>query len=400
MATTAVARSTPAPRKYLRFFLMNRGYLIIAAGILAGGWWMWLGFVFHTVFGVTYQGKEDLSVDEYDHPWILDLPLYLTLPLVLATLFFFAWMLGAPGADLFGFGRFVLSTFGYDIFAARAATNGWHLLGATLSVGTMVGTGIVIGHELTHRTQNFWAMLIGRWILAAPLDASFAIEHVYGHHTHIGTERDPATARRGESVYRFMVRSIVFGNVSGWRIERERLHKRGYRTFTWRNRMLRGYAMSLVFAAFFYYAAGPTGVVLYVIAGLYGKSMILERVNYVEHYGLVRVPGELVLPRHSWNSNHGGAVLLNVSRHSHHHHDASIPYFRLEPMKDQPTMPYGYAKMIYISLVPPIWRRLIVPKLKEWDLHYASPAECRLAREANLRSGIPELVEFARTQPV
>lgn len=400
MAANAVAaQPTPAPHKYLRFFLMDRSYLIIAACVLAGGWWMWFGVVFHTAFGIMYQGKEDLSVDDYDHRWILDAALYLALPVILITLFFFAWMLGAPETDLLGFGCFVESTFGYDVFAARAATRGWHFVGGALSVGTTIGTAIVIGHELTHRTRDPWAMLIGRWILAAPLDACFSIEHVYGHHSYVCTDADPATARRGENIFVFIVRSIVFGNLSGWSIECERLRKRGYRTFTWRNRMLRGYLMSLLFVAFFYYASGWAGVLFYLAAAIYGKA-ILERVNYVEHYGLVRIPGEPVMPRHSWNSNHGGSTILNVSRHSHHHHDASIPYYHLAPMKDQPEMPFGYVKMIYACFIPSLWRRLMVPKLKEWDERYASPGERRLAREANLRSGIPELVEYAKTQTV
>lgn len=396
-AMDAAAGQTPVPRKYLRFFLMHRGFLIVIAGILAGGWWMWLGFVANTLISIAMQGREDLSVDEYDHPWILNADLYLGLPMILLLLFSFAWMLGSPGTDLFGFGAFVQSATGYDIFAARAATHGLQLLGGTLSVGLALGAGIIIGHELTHRTHDFWSMLVGRWLLAAPADAAFAIEHVYGHHVYVCTPKDPATAQRGHNIFAFILRSIVMGNVSGWRIERERLHKLGRSTFSWRNRMIRGYLMTLAYAAFFAYAAGTLGVLLYLGAALFGKAA-LERINYVEHYGLVRVPGQPVMPRHSWNSNHGAAPMFNLSRHSHHHHDASVPFQALQPMQDQPEMPFGYTKMSYACLVPPLWRRMIVPKLIEWDRYYASAEERELAREANLRSGVPELVAFAEAE--
>lgn len=396
-ATMVGTEPTPAPRKYVRFFEMHRGFLFVTLGVLAGGWWMWLGFVANTILSIFQQGKDDLSVDKYEHPWILNASLFLGFPMLLLVMFAFAWMLGAPGTDLFGFGQFVQSTVGYDIFAARAGTHGWHLLGGTLSVGLALGASIVIGHELTHRTHDFWSMLVGRWMLAAPADASFAIEHVYGHHVHVSTPRDPATAQRGQNIFAFILRSIIFGNVSGWRIERERLHKLGHFTFSWRNRMIRGYLMTAVYAAFFAYAAGALGILLYLAAALYGK-VALERINYVEHYGLVRVPGEPVMPRHSWNSNHGAAPIFNLSRHSHHHHDASVHFQDLLPMDDQPEMPFGYTKMSYACLVPSVWRRMIVPKLIEWDQRYASPEERKLAREANLKSGIPELVEFAKTQ--
>lgn len=398
MSTTAAAvEPTPAVRKYTRFFQMHRAFLFVTIGVLAGGWWMWFGFIANTLISISRQGKVDLTLDDYEHPWILNASLFLGLPMILLLLFAFAWMLGSTGTDLFGFGAFVQSATGYDIFAAREATNGWHLLGGTLSVGLALGAGIVIGHELTHRTHDFWAMLVGRWLLAAPADASFAIEHVYGHHMHVSTPVDPATAQRGQNIFAFILRSIVMGNVSGWRIERERLHKLGHMTFSWRNRMIRGYLMTLAYAAFFAYAAGTLGVLLYLAAALFGKAA-LERINYVEHYGLVRVPGQPVMPRHSWNSNHGPAPMFNLSRHSHHHHDASIPFQKLEPMKDQPEMPFGYTKMSYACLVPPLWRKMIVPKLIEWDQHYATPEERQLAREANLKSGIPELIAAAKAQ--
>ncbi len=379
---------------YARFFEVNRSAFLTGLGIYLGGTWMWLGFVLAVVFSLT--GDSMLGNDDgeprYRHEWILNIPLFLSLPLVYLALLGFAWMLGSPGSDLFGLGH-LLQRWGYDLFASRQLTSGWDIVGGMLSLGYMLaGSGTNIGHELTHRTRSLPAMVTGRWLLATTCDASFAIEHVYGHHINVGTETDPATARRGENVYAFILRSTVGGYASAWRIERARLHKLGHGTWTWRNRMLRGNLMSLAIVALFAWAAGWLGALVFLGTAAWGKAQ-LEFTNYMEHYGLVRVPGEPVQPRHSWNSNKrfSSQVLLNLTRHSHHHHDASVPYFRLKSFHDAPMMVHGYLTTIYLAMIPPLWHRVMIPRLKHWDAHYATAGERRLAALANARSGLPGL---------
>ena len=201
------------------------------------------------------------------------------------------------------------------MFAARDATNAWGLLGGVLSVGLLYAvSGTEIGHELTHRTYDKLSLIIGRWMLAFTWDAQFSIEHVYGHHERVCTQRDPATARRGEIFYSFLLRSFFGQLASAWKLEATRMRKNELFIWTWHNRMLRGYMMSLVITAGFFTIAGVKGAVLFTLAALFGKS-VLEVVNYFEHYGLLREESKPVQPYHSWNSNKlmSSIVLHNVT---------------------------------------------------------------------------------------
>ena len=383
--------------KYIRYFMMPTLLVATIAGFMLGGQWLWFGFclILVGVVGGDAIAGRDLKTPVYNQTWIFNfVQMVLNFTLLLVMLIVFAWMLGRPGSDFLGLGMFVKSLSGWDMQVARAATSGWDIAGGVLSCGLLGATsGTANGHDLTHRTWDKTAMLIGRWMLAISGDASFAIEHVYGHHVNVGTPKDPATAKRGENIYAFVIRSTVFSYLSAWKIEKERLAKRGLPVWSWRNRMHTGNLMTLTYFVLFYLAAGWFGVCIYLITMLWTKS-ILEFVNYFEHYGIVRVPGTKVEPRHSWNSNQriSGFVLYNLTRHSHHHAEADVPFWELRPYPDAPMLNYGYLTMILIGLVPPLYKRMMIPKLKDWDQHFATPAERKLAKDANLASGIPDLM--------
>ena len=271
---------------------------------------------------------------------------------------------------------------GHDLFTARAATGPQHWLGGILSAAlTFAAVGTNIGHELTHRTTDRGAMLAGRWLLALTFDAEFAIEHVYGHHRRLATAADPATARRGEHFYAFVVRSIVGQTRSALQLERERLEKLGRPAWSLHNRYVRGWLMSAAIVAAFGAAAGAPGVVVFVLAGLAGRT-VLEAVNYFEHYGLVRDPDAPVEPRHSWNSNKAlsNVVLFNLARHSHHHAQGDARFWQLRSYRDAPTLPYGYLTcMLLVYVVPGWYRSRMTPLVLEWDRRYADATERRLA---------------------
>lgn len=386
--------------KYIRYFMMPGLLLATIAGFMLGGPWLWLGFCLTLVVvvgGDAIAGK-DLKTPVYGQRWIFNfVQMFLNFSLLLAMLAVFAWMLGAEGTDVLGLGAFVQSQSGWDMQAARATISGWDIVGGVLGLGLLIATaGTANGHDLTHRTWDKTAMLVGRWMLAMSCDASFAIEHVYGHHVNIGTLKDPATAKRGENAYAFVIRSTIYSYLSAWRIEKERLAKRGLSVWSWRNRMHTGNLMSLTYFVGFYLAAGWFGVGVFLVASLWAKSL-LEYVNYMEHYGIVRVPGTKVEPRHSWNANQriSGFVLFNLTRHSHHHAEADVPFWELRPYPDAPMLKYGYLTMIIITMVPPLYRSMMTPKLRDWDKRFASPAERKLAQEANAASGIPELMNAA-----
>ncbi|PWR21733.1 alkane 1-monooxygenase [Zavarzinia compransoris] len=370
--------------RYGQFFLCYPIVLATTAGLLLGGPFVWTGLALTLILGgaIDQFFAPDTSEPDYGQTWVLDALLYGVLPLIGLMLLGFAWFLAAPASDLFGLGALVQQATGYDALAARAEAGGFTFAGAMISVGTMLGVaGINVGHELTHRTWDRWSMLFGRWMLATAYDASFGIEHVYGHHKNIATYDDPATSRKGETLYTFVFRSAWGQYRNEFRLERDRLARRNRHWLHGDNRFLRGLAMQAGITGLFALAAGPVGALAYAATALFGKSW-LEYVNYIEHYGIVRVPGTQVRTDHSWNSNHAvsSKILFNLTRHSDHHAHGDKPFWDLKPYLDAPTMPYGYIVMIMIAFVPPLWFRVMAPKVREWETNHATPAERAILR--------------------
>jgi alkane 1-monooxygenase len=380
--------------KYLRFLGVYAFAVATVAGLLLGGAWMWLGFA--VIYGGTILGDAFLgdTLDEpaYRHPRLLNSLLYLAVPALLAVGVAMAWMAGS--GDLLGLGAWAQASLGLDLFARREATFAWHWIGGILSSAvTFAALATNVGHELTHRTSDPAAMIVGRWLLAVTFDAEFSIEHVYGHHRRLATTADPASARRGESFYGFLVRSVLGQTRSAAALETQRLQTLGHGFWSVHNRYLRGWLMSAAIVGAFAAAGGISAAFVFVLSALAGRS-VLEAVNYFEHYGLIREPGQPVEPRHSWNSNKRltNAVLFNLARHSHHHAEGDAQFWQLRSYPEAPTLPYGYlTSMLLVYLLPGWYRNRMTPLLLEWDRNHASPAERRLAAAANRQSGVPAL---------
>lgn len=337
-------------------------------------------------------GAEERTVPSAPWPWVLNGWLFLTLPLMLLQHAVLWWLAGT--ADPFGLGESVYRLLGQDLAAARAATRPWHWLGALPGCALLTAAAATtVGHELVHRTLKPLHMAWGRWLLAFTFDTSFAIEHVHGHHARVSTFEDPASARRGETVYGFLFRSTWGQLRSAWQLERRRLERKGLPAFSWHNRFLRGWPMSAALASLAWALGGPRALLFFVLSGILGKA-VLETINFVEHYGLVRLPGSRVEPRHSWNSNAwlSSTVLYNLTRHSDHHAEGGKPYWRLQPMPDAPMLPFGYMAMLLLAMVPPLFRALMAPRLRDWDAGHASPDERALADTETRRSGWTELL--------
>lgn len=256
-------------------------------------------------------------------------------------------------------------------FITREAS-GIEQVGLTLSVGLTTGAvGITFAHELVHRPGRSERAL-GEILLSSVSYPHFAIEHVLGHHRYVATARDPATARLGEGLYRFLPRTLTGGLASAWRLERARLARRGLSMRSPANRFFRYGFIQLGVYATTWWTWGPGGV-----AALAGQALVavvlLETVNYIEHYGLVRrelAPGrfEAVQPWHSWNSCHrlSNWVLINLARHADHHLVASKRYQVLDHLGDAPQLPAGYGTMLLVAMVPPLWRRMMDPRVVAW----------------------------------
>ena len=168
--------------------------------------------------------------------------------------------------------------------------------------GLFIASGAtVVAHELVHRTKNKFSVWTGNWLLAISWDNAFAIEHVYGHHKMVGLDSDPATAKRGQSIYSFIFLSTIGQIKNAQSIESNRISRRNLDWYN--NRFYHGLIRNLFVLGMVYSLGGGIAVSIYLISVMWAK-ILLETVNYIEHYGLVRVEGEPILPHHSWNSNH------------------------------------------------------------------------------------------------
>ncbi|MBX9763805.1 MAG: alkane 1-monooxygenase [Pseudomonadaceae bacterium] len=375
---------------YLKYFLFHGVGLLSAAAILAGGAWMTAGLIGILMFYLVGDALcgDDTSTPDFKHPAILTVQLWLALPLLSFIVFCALWSFSS--GDFLGFGAALTQLSGYDVIAAREATSAWHYVSCALLTGLMIGmVGTIPAHELTHRTWDPISMLVGRWLLAFSFDTIFSIEHVYGHHRYVSTREDPATAPRGRNVYFHVLASTIKGNISAWNIEKKRLKRKGHSLFGWHNAVIRGHLMSVLLVAFAFFVGGWETALFFTLIALAGKSL-LEIVNYMEHYGMVRDPATPVQPRHSWNTNKriSSWSMFNLTRHSHHHAQGEVPYQDLKPFPDAPMMINGYLTTLIVALIPPLWHKLMTPKVLEWDRHYATPQERQMASEANARSGI------------
>jgi alkane 1-monooxygenase len=248
-----------------------------------------------------------------------------------------------------------------------APLSAWDLAGRIATMGLLCGVyGINVAHELGHRARR-WERDLSRALLLTSLYMHFIIEHNRGHHRHVATPEDPASARFGESLYAFWPRTIVFSFISAWRIEAERMKKEGRSTFSVQNEMIRSLVIELGFLGFIGLYWGTFTLLCFLAAALIG-ILLLETVNYIEHYGMGRPLNDRgsygrVHHIHSWNSDHrlGRLMLFELTRHSDHHYLASRKFQVLRSEPQSPQLPTGYPGMMVLSLIPPIWFRVVDP---------------------------------------
>ena len=266
---------------------------------------------------------------------------------------------------------------------AAGAPTAVEAIGWTMSMGMACGVlGINVAHELGHRRRRY-EQRMAKALLTTSLYAHFFIEHNRGHHARVSTPDDPASARYGETLYTFFVRSIVGAWLSAWELERDRLERRGERVYSWRNEMVRLQIAQVSFVALIAVAFGPIATVGFVAAAGIG-ALLLETVNYIEHYGLTRRRFddgryERVLPIHSWNSNHpvGRIVLFELTRHSDHHANARRRYQVLRHFDESPQLPTGYPGMMVLAWFPPLWFGVMHRLIAHHEAEYVAATDLR-----------------------
>tara|TARA_Y100000746_G_scaffold15438_1_gene12313 strand:+ start:270 stop:1427 length:1158 start_codon:yes stop_codon:yes gene_type:complete len=384
--------------KYLKYFISPATLVVALFFILKGAYYptaFLIGFSLFIILG-DYFIKENLLEQLYKYPFFLNLPMYLNLPLLFVFISVSIFSLSNESSILL---TSILSPSSYSkLEAINASFTFVDLVSLVFLSGLFIGImGTVPGHELVHRVKSKLDMFFGNWLLAFSWDCTFAVEHVYGHHRNVATSIDPATGKRGENIYKFILKAMFIEHRDAWRIEVNRLRLAKKFPVSFNNRMLIGYARSMFLTFLAFLIGGVSGIWSFLIIAFIAKSL-LELINFAEHYGLVRVVGEPVQPRHSWNSNAtlSSLYLFNVTRHSSHHEKSHLKFWELKTYENSPTMPQGYLTMIYLGLIAPfLFHRVMARKLVEWDQKFANDSERELAKKQNKISGIPLLVNSA-----
>ena len=336
--------------KYLAAFTIPLSAYI---GIGLGGYWSFTApvyaFLIIPILEIALaQDAENLSGESRESTRInpiYDLMLYANIPIV----FFLIWIVGTKVS------AGPLETFEYWGFA--------------FSLGIVLGTnGINVAHELGHR-QTTPERFLGKLLLLPSFYMHFYIEHNYGHHLNAATPEDPATARYNQSVYSFWFTSVTRQYSNAWHIQKMLLKKSGRTFLSINNDMLWYTFLQIGYLVLLYVFFGGFTAVFLWLCGIIG-FLLLETVNYIEHYGLLRLkmPSgryERVREVHSWNSNHliGRIVLYELTRHSDHHYKSSKKYQILDYHGTAPDMPFGYPTSMVLSLIPPLWFRIMNPRI-------------------------------------
>ncbi len=337
------------PLKYLLSYTLP---LTVAMAFWLQGPWAWLplayAFGFIPLIELLFppdpanlsKAGEDLIKESPLYDWFV----YLTVPVLYLCLGWFLWLMQ---------GEFPL----------------WERLGLVSAMGLMCGVfGINVGHELGHRRKRHERLLAQLCLLSSQY-LHFFIEHNRGHHQQVSTPNDPASARYGEWIFAFWVRSVTHSYLDAWALEAKRLRLTGARLLSWSNEMIRFTVVQAAMLALIGWGLGPAVLGWYLAAAVFG-FLLLETVNYIEHYGLSRQQNEQgvyekVRPEHSWNSDHvvGRLLLFELSRHSDHHYIAARKYQILRHHDNSPQMPTGYPGMMVMALIPPLWFSVMNPRI-------------------------------------
>ncbi|GIV36080.1 MAG: alkane 1-monooxygenase [Cyclobacteriaceae bacterium] len=343
---------------------------LVIAGFYLGGWWLALPIVFSFVILPLIDARlgTDPSNLSPEEARVAESDFYYLFVLYVWTWFQMAFMCWA---------FHTVATGGIQTVSQ------WILFVTGMSLVTG-GIGITVAHELGHK-KSFTERLYSKILLLMVCYMHFYIEHNQGHHVWVATPNDPATARKNESFYAFWFRSVFGGYRHAWKIENERLRKKGMPVLSHHNRMIHYALLPLLFcaAAFVLYSwllhRWAWQIPLFFFSQSLLAFTLLELVNYVEHYGIVRKeisPGryERVNPLHSWNASHvvSNFFLFQLQRHSDHHVYAIKRYQVLNHYDESPQLPYGYPTMILIALVPPLWFALINRRLEAWQARIAA----------------------------
>ena len=368
--------------KYLKYFLPAFTGILTIVAFTKGEYYPTLFLIIFSLFLIIGDAflQRDTKIQTFTYPNLLNLSIYINLPILFFLMFLVVSIFSNNSPTWYT--NFLNSYLTLDILSIKNSFNWLDKISLIIQTSLSIGIlGTVPGHELTHRKKNKFDMFVGNWLLAFSWDCAFAVEHVYDHHKNVGLLTDPATAKRGENIYLFIIKAIIKEQIGAWKIELKRLKRRNNSYLSLKNKMIIGYLRSLSITLISFIIGGLNGMFLFLLLAFLGKAL-LEAINFTEHYGLVREEGQPVCMRHSWNSNHclSSIYLCNVTRHSDHHRAANLKFWELSPFDSKaPMLPYGYLSMLYLALLfPVLYKKVMDPKVKDWDINYANEAEQKL----------------------
>jgi alkane 1-monooxygenase len=342
--------------RFLKYGSVYFSITVIVVSLILGGVWVFVAPIYVFVMipllelilpsSETNLDKVEEEVAKKDIKY--DLMVWSVVPLQYALLFFFLNRVG------------------------DGSLTWWEITGMVFSFGIACGVlGINAAHELGHR-NTWYEQTMSKMLLLTSLYSHFYIEHNRGHHKNVSTDEDPASSRYGETLYAFFIRSVRDGWFSAWHLESERLKKTNTPFRSVKNEMLVLQILQVLFVAIICAVWGLKVMLLFIASGTIG-FLLLETVNYIEHYGLKRrkiddAYYEKVMPVHSWNSNHaiGRIMLFELTRHSDHHYMASRKYQVLRHYDNSPQMPTGYPGMMVLSLFPPLFFSVMHKQIRKY----------------------------------
>lgn len=312
----------------------------------------WFGFLF--VFGVIplfdlLLGEEAANppeerVPELEADRYYRYAVYIAVPFLYVGFFYAAWVAGT----------WELPWYSY--------------LGLAVSTGCATGIAINTAHELGHKNARLEKWL-AKLSLAPVFYGHFFVEHNRGHHVRVSTPEDPASSRFGETFWEFLPRTVIGSLKSSWALEKQRLERQGKSVWNWRNDNLQAWGLSVLLWGLILAWLGWVVLPFLLLQSLFGLQL-LEVVNYLEHYGLLRQKKEngryeRCQPRHSWNSNRRvtNIFLYQLQRHSDHHAYPTRSYQSLRHFDESPQLPSGYASMVLLAWIPPLWFRVMNPRV-------------------------------------
>jgi hypothetical protein len=366
----------------LRYLLAPLVMLMSVLGVAVGGPWLWTGYVWLGLLIVADAlATKQLPVGARDGAGAdLGIPA-LQYTVMYGMLVLSALLQLVLAARIYQYtGGAWATTFLDPVMGAPLTLNDLidcTLADATVILGALAGITALYGHELAH--QKGYRFVLGRWMMALIGVAHYCYAHVYNHHLDLGCEADPITPPRGRSLYTHFLLAYFGESRFVYRMEQERLAREGVPFLSWRNRWLRGYAMTFPSILVFWYAGGWLGLaclsVVWTLANFFHQG-----INYLQHYGLIREPGNPIEYRHSWDNSTPvtACFFIEVGRQADHHERGETPFWDLNEV-GAPNTGIGYFSEFVLAMIPPLWRAFMDKQLARWDRERASPGEKAIA---------------------